>query len=199
MSKSSETIHGKTVKQWADHFGVTVGRIYQLKASGSLESRINGTWKPGKRQGVPQFGRTYREWAAFLGVKESTVWGMNRRGDLERIVKGEPIPNRMAKHVVCGMTLPEIQDKLGMSRQRVHQLLKNGLLKDRVDGRVDAFDNWVKRNTRRRDEQLQPFYDRSKTVAEMALAASVTWAAMYVWLRSRGKKFKAGKPGRKHA
>jgi len=131
---TARTIRGKTIRQWAEHFEVTPCRVYQLAARGILEAKIDGTWKPRDqgRKAVPVFGRTYREWAEYLGVSIFVVWNMKARGDLERVANGEPIPNRLAEHRVCGLTLREIQDRLGISRQAVHQAFRAGRLEARV-------------------------------------------------------------------
>lgn len=131
---TARTIRGKTVRQWAEQFGVTKCRVYQLEKAGILEKKIDGKWRPKDqgRKAKPVHGRTYREWAYHLKVKISTCWAMNARGDLERIAKGEAIPNRSAEHYVCGLTLREIQDRLGITRQAVHQQFRAGKLEARV-------------------------------------------------------------------
>lgn len=154
-------VRGKTVKQWANRFGVTITAVYQWIRKGTLEARIDGTHVPS----IPcrACGMTYAELRNRFGVSTGTVRRWTKDGTIGRRLAGEVIqkkPSKIAAKLIDGMDYHEIAEKLGngkpISRQRVFQLKKKGLLRDRING-VTA-EEIIARGVKRRSEELREKY-----------------------------------------
>jgi hypothetical protein len=134
MPKIKHLIQGKTVKEWAEHFKVQPITIYMQIRRGTLEARINGTYKRTRVSPAKKYeGKTIAEWAEIIGLSKDATYRYAKLGVLQDIVDGKYITGNV-KHLVLGHTLKYWGDKLGMTRERARQLDDQGLLIGRING-----------------------------------------------------------------
>ena len=130
-------VRGKTVRQWAAEFGVSIPAVYVWLYNGTLESRIDGTFVSPERKPYPSrvhFGKTVSEWAVELKCSIPHVRLLVKEGRLEDVASGKsPVYRR---RLVMGQTLRHWADLLGISRERARQLADDGKLIPRIKGEV---------------------------------------------------------------
>jgi len=194
--RTNHLIRGRTVRQWAETLGLTIGRVYQLLYQGQLEARIDGTWKPKQPVGRPEhrhFGLSVSQWAKLLGVARATVRQWAANGNLERAYRGETIQNPHARYI-GGMNISEWAEYLGVSRQRAHQLADKGVLQHRRpdDDRLELM-----------REQWHPLWNRilaawapHKTAQQIAGEVGCIVQTVRNFCRRHKLALAKGKPGR---
>jgi transposase len=186
-------IQGKTVKEWADHFGVTIMSVYLWIKKGTLKSRIKGTYVPSYPRRVS--GMTYKELSKKFNVTVDTIARWGREGTLERRIAGENIPRKTGKpaaDLIDGMNYHDLAEKLGgVSRQRVFQLKKKGFLRDRLNG-VDLRAVGIKRfseSVQKKYRDILAQRQFGESITDLALRFGVCASPLY---RVAGKRVQFG-------
>ena len=125
---------GVSVAEIAAHFGVSCARIYQILKQldeGETQHPLTAEQIEGIRI-MREAGATLREIGAHHGFTVGRIYSMLQRkspATLELFREG--VVNERARRAAtvrdlrdAGMTYQQIADELGVSRQRVHQILK---------------------------------------------------------------------------
>ena len=133
---SSELVRGKTLKEWSKELNLSLPRIYQLNKKNQLESRIDGTWTPGKRIFPKYFGKSIQEWAEHFNTKRSRVIYLIRNKKLKHAIEtGDFEFRKLNKNwrLIKGKNLAQWAKELGITRERARQLANKNLLVERID------------------------------------------------------------------
>jgi len=76
-------------------------------------------------------GKTIREWSEIIGIPLVTVYWRYYRGELESVIDGT-LPDRTKRY--CGLTVAEIEKRLGRNAVMVYKYIKDGTLERRLAG-----------------------------------------------------------------
>lgn len=153
--KPKHFVRGKTIREWSEVLDIPLVTAYWRYHRGELEAVIDGKHVSRKFKRIN--GLTYQEIADKLGVKVSTAYKLAYDGKLERRLRGETY-KAPTKPLCNGLDYHAISEKLGngkpLSRQRVFQLKKRGLLEARLAG-VDVEQRRVERKRKATAERRE--------------------------------------------
>lgn len=189
MKKRRHLIQGKTVREWADHFGITVGAVYLSIYRGNFESRVNGTYQRKHNPKKIYEGKTLDEWSEILGMHYGTVQKYAKKKVLSKILSGE-YKTGNCRHLVRGKTLRYWGDKLGITRERARQLDEDGYLEARIDGagpRQADNSRYMMEAKKRREEAVEKYIPGEKVV-DFAKRLGVKYPLALSWLNKEGVK-----------
>lgn len=131
--QNPQLIRGKTVKEWAKKLKISIARAYQLNRKNQLESKIDGTWVPGKKPSPLYFGKSKREWAETFDVSIDQISYLIKNDKLEQAIQtGDPNFKKTIGRLVLGKNLAQWAKELNITRERARQLANKNLLLSRI-------------------------------------------------------------------
>lgn len=128
-----QLIRGKTVKEWAKELKISIARAYQLNRKNQLESKIDGTWVPGKKKVPVYFGKSKSEWAETFNVPVKQITYLIKIKKLEQaVLTGDPNIKKPIGRMILGKNLAQWAKELNITRERARQLANADLLLKRI-------------------------------------------------------------------
>jgi hypothetical protein len=128
-----QLIRGKTVKEWAEELKISIARAYQLNRKNQLESKIDGTWVPGKKPVPVYFGKSKREWAETFNVPVEQITYLIKIKKLNQAIEtGNPDIRKPIGRMILGKNLAQWAKELNITRERARQLANADLLLKRI-------------------------------------------------------------------